>query len=98
MTQHNTELTSTILILAPFANSATCSPFHSLSPVSSSGGVTFHIRTVPSLLPVAMWWYDLPQEGAHERLVSGDVVLEFEVAAGAELDVAVGDGVRCRRE
>jgi hypothetical protein len=49
--------------------SATNAPLDSFTPSSSastaSGNDIFHTLTVPSLLPVAMRWYDLPQFGAH---------------------------------
>ena len=34
------------------------------------GGLTRHIRTWPSLLPVAIKWYDRPQEGAQATEVT----------------------------
>lgn len=76
--QHPKRLTSTIPILAPpFSNSATTSAFHPSLDVSSGsspsfGGSTLHILTAPSRAPVAMRWYDRPQDGAHETDVRGD--------------------------
>jgi hypothetical protein len=78
-----------------------------MSSPSSSAGLTRQMRTRPSRPPVAMRWYDRPQDGAHATqviakgagpLFSGPVApTPVPVALFSEVDKEAGDGSSVKR-